>query len=71
MKKLIKETAIACNVSERKLRALLTEIGLLQILNEAKRLQACDAFQEKRILFDGEPIQAQYLKEAFENFSED
>lgn len=34
MKKLIGEVAIACDVSERELRALLIELGLAQMCNE-------------------------------------
>ncbi|EKQ9909828.1 hypothetical protein KGW14_004679 [Salmonella enterica subsp. enterica serovar Stanley] len=71
MKKLIEEVAIACNVSERKLRTLLVEVGLLELLNNARRLQAGEAFKEKRILFQGEPIPAKYFKQAYENLLED
>lgn len=69
MKKLIEETAVACNVSERKLRSLLVEIGLLELLNNARRLQAGEAFKEKRILFEREPIPARHLRQAYEEIS--
>lgn len=71
MKKLIEEVAIACNVSEKKLRTLLVEVGLLELLNNARRLQAGEAFKEKRILFHGEPIPARHFKQAYENLLED
>ena len=71
MKKLIGEVAIACDISERKLRGLLTELGLAQMLNEARRIQAYDAYQEKRIVFDDEPIPARHIKQAFESLRED
>ena len=71
MKKLISEVAIASDVSERKLRTLLTQLGLCQILSEARRLQAAEAFKEKRILFDKEPIHPKYFRQAFKLLSED
>ncbi|MGL4614596.1 MAG: hypothetical protein ACRCVV_12020 [Shewanella sp.] len=71
MKKLIGEAAIACDISERKLRLLLTELGLAQMLNEARRMQVRDAYQDKRIVFDNEPIPARHIKQAFESLRED
>ena len=71
MKKLIGEVAIACDVSERELRALLIELGLDQMCNEARRMQVRDAYQEKRIVFDNEPIPARHIKQAFESLRED
>lgn len=71
MKKLIEEIAIVCDVSERKLRALLTELGLAQMLNEARRMQVGEAYQEERMVFDNEPIPARNIKQAFESMRED
>lgn len=70
MKKLISEVAISSGVSERKLRALLTQLGLCQILSEARRLQAAEAFNERRFLFDQEPIHPKYFRQAFTLLSE-
>ena len=71
MKKLIVDVAAASDVSERKLRSLLTELGLAQLLSEARRLQAGEAFKEKRLTFEQEPIPARFIKQAFESLQED
>lgn len=41
------------------------------MLNEARRIQAYDAYQEKRIVFDDEPIPARCIKQAFESLREE
>lgn len=41
------------------------------MLNEARRMQVGEAYQEERMVFDNEPIPARNIKQAFESLRED
>ncbi len=62
---LIKQMATTLEVSERKLRGELIELGLDEVLNHARRLQAREAFEAKRLVFPDEPITPEQLREAY------
>lgn len=70
MKKIIIDVADASGVSERKVRSLLTELGLAQLLSEARRLQVGEAFQTKKLVDQTQPIPARLIKQAFESLEE-
>lgn len=71
METIIADFAAASGVSEQEFQKLLTELGLIQLLNEVRRLQAGEAFQEKRLVHQNEPIPERLIKQAFEALQED
>lgn len=67
---LIKQMAEILGISERQIRGELVELGLGEVLSEARRLQASVAFDEKRLVTPGEPITPEQLREAYKLVTE-
>lgn len=59
----------ACEISPRTLKKHLAEIGLGVLIDEARRMQFSEAYQEKRLLGQDEPIPARLVKQAYENIT--
>jgi len=62
---LIKQLAELLDISERKLRSELVELGLYAVLNNACRLQAQEAFREKRLVYNDESFTPEQLRQAY------
>lgn len=64
--KVFESVSLACGVSQRTLKKHLAVLGMEVLLNEARRLQVGEAFQEKRLIHEQEPIPARLVKKAYD-----
>lgn len=62
--------AKAIGISDRKLRQQLLAAGLGALLDEARRLQMVQAFEQRQWLGNDEPIPVEMVKQAYAHLFE-